>query len=654
VLRLIREGIAELVNRRDLRPDQCAQIMREILSGEATPSQVGAFMVAMRMKGETSDEVVGFASVMRDTCRRIDAPPGSIDLCGTGGDGMGTFNISTTASFVVASLGVPVAKHGNRSISSLSGSADVLKALRLPVERGPEEVRQCIFGTGIGFMLAPIFHPSMAKVAAPRKEVGIRSLFNMLGPLCNPAGVKHQLLGVYDPHIAPLFASALGKMGGKRAIVVHGEGMDEITTLGSTEVVELKEGEIERYRLHPSMFGMDEAEEGELKGGDPHENARIMLSVLRGERSARGDIVALNAGAALYVAGRSDSIEEGVLLARQAIESGRAMAKLEEFKGFLMRLEEKRQMFLTAEEVVDHSLLPSTLTRRSAPLTDCLLEKLRRIDGSEDYIGAIDRDVIARPSALTVIALRRALRLLSDREKDLTPLEPVGGLSESIARRNALSIIGEVKPSSPTSMDVAMNSPEMLVEAYSSAGFVGISVLTEPDFFFGSTSIFRRLRPRVGLPMLWKDFIIHPSQLHTAAVSGADAVLIIAKLLAPEPLAELTRQAIDCGLEPLLEVHDLDDMGKAERSGALGMTRLVGINSRDLGDLSVDIGRAIGLRDLVPDGLLCIAESGVVSSADLAVLQRFDAVLVGSMFSSARSPKMLASELLAAARGGGG
>ena len=316
-----------------LTTDEAANALGTIMTGNATESQIAGLMVALRAKGETVDEVVGFARTMREHAVKIEIDdPDAVDMCGTGGDGLGTFNISTVASFVVAGAGVTVAKHGNRSVSSQSGSADVLTALGVNVQCPAERVRDCINHIGIGFLFAPMFHPAMKYAAKPRAELGVRSFFNVLGPLTNPAGVRRQLVGVYRAEAAPIVANALQKLGAKRACIVHSaDGMDEVTLSGDTAVFEVNSGErMTEYRLQPSSFGYRQYGIDSVRGGDKNANAAITLDVLRGGKGPARDVVVANAALGIYVSGKASSVAEGKKLAEESIDSGKAMEKLDQ------------------------------------------------------------------------------------------------------------------------------------------------------------------------------------------------------------------------------------------------------------------------------------------------------------------------------------
>jgi anthranilate phosphoribosyltransferase len=308
--------------------------MEEITSGQATPAQIASLITALRLKGETVEEITAAARVMRDKAVPIEVARGPdvpvlVDTCGTGGDQIHTFNISTATAFVVAGAGVRVAKHGNRSVSSACGSADVCEALGINLDLSPEEVARSIDEHGIGFLFAPALHGTMKHAIGPRREIGIRTIFNILGPLANPAGAEVQILGVFRKDLPGVMAEVLGKLGCRRALVVHGEdGMDEITTTGSTHVAEWQDGRVRQYTVHPEDFGIPVGTMDEIRGGNAEENARFILELFEGKKGGKRDIVLLNAGAALHAAGSADTIEKGIELARQAIDDGKAMERL--------------------------------------------------------------------------------------------------------------------------------------------------------------------------------------------------------------------------------------------------------------------------------------------------------------------------------------
>jgi anthranilate phosphoribosyltransferase len=315
----------------DLTTEEAADAMREVMEGRATPASLGALLSALVMKGERPAEVVGFARTMRDHAVKLAAPAGDVfDTCGTGGDRSGTFNISSAAALVVAACGVKVAKHGNRSVSSRCGSADVFEQLGVNILAPAPVVERSLHDANIAFFFAPTFHPSMKHAAQTRRELGIRTAFNLLGPLTNPAGARRQIVGVPRPELADLVARALLMLGADRAWVVHGvDGIDEISTTGYTRVLECREGAVNTFYVHPAEFGIPKASPVDLQGGDAAQNASIVQGVLDGQRGAARDVVLLNAGAALFVAGAASSVREGISMAASAVDRGTAKATLE-------------------------------------------------------------------------------------------------------------------------------------------------------------------------------------------------------------------------------------------------------------------------------------------------------------------------------------
>src|SRR5512145_3226710 len=326
---MIREALAKVVQAIDLQEAEMTETMTEIMEGKATPAQIGAFITALRMKGETIAEVTGAARVMRLKATRIDArSPVIVDTCGTGGDGRNTFNISTTAAFVVAAAGLTVAKHGNRAVSSGCGSADVLAALGVNVDAPKEIVERCIEEVGIGFLFAPRLHPAFKAVAGIRRELAVRTIFNLLGPLANPAGARHQVMGVYEPRWVPVIGGVLASLGAAHAFVVHGEGLDEITVCGMSHLCEVKGGTIERFSIHPEDIGLGRHPEASSVGGDATLNARILRDVLSCQKGAPRDATLANAAAALVAAEAATDLRAGVRIASESIDKGAAAEKL--------------------------------------------------------------------------------------------------------------------------------------------------------------------------------------------------------------------------------------------------------------------------------------------------------------------------------------
>lgn len=328
----IQEAIKKLAHHQNLSREEAQAAMQNIMSGQATAAQIGAYLMGLRTKGETVEEITGSAAVMREVAHpAVIESQNVIDTCGTGGDGTNTFNISTTVAFVAAGAGIPVAKHGNRSVSSQSGSADVLSALGVNINLTPEQAAQCIDEIGIGFMFAPHFHPAMKYAVGPRKELGIRTIFNILGPLTNPADTKRQVMGVFDPALTETLAHVLRALGAEHVYVVHGAGgLDELSTIGLNRISHLHHGEIRTYDLDPTEFGLHQASIDQLQGGTPEENAEITREVLAAQGTlAQREIVILNAAAALVVGGVCDNLKDGVEKAAEIIESNAGLDKLD-------------------------------------------------------------------------------------------------------------------------------------------------------------------------------------------------------------------------------------------------------------------------------------------------------------------------------------
>jgi anthranilate phosphoribosyltransferase len=322
--------IAKAASGAALTREEAARGFDRMMSGEATPSQIGGLLMALRVRGETVDEITGAVTVMREKMLRVDAPPEAVDVVGTGGDASGSYNISTCAAFIVAGAGVPVAKHGNRALSSRSGAADVLGALGVAIELAPDSVARCIRDAGIGFMFAPAHHPAMKNVGPTRVELGTRTIFNLLGPLSNPAGVKRQMVGVFSRQWIEPLAEVLKNLGSEQAWVVHGsDGLDEITTSGPTYVAALERGSVKSFEIAPEDVGLKRVKPEALRGGDAEANAQALLDVLKGRKGAYRDVAMLNAAAGLIVAGRASDLKAGIAIAAKSIDSGEAEGRLD-------------------------------------------------------------------------------------------------------------------------------------------------------------------------------------------------------------------------------------------------------------------------------------------------------------------------------------
>lgn len=331
---MISDAIKKVIDGINLTETEMIETMNQIMEGETTDAQIACFLTALRLKGETIKEITGAALVMREKATQIPSSQSFlVDTCSTGGTGLHSFNISTTSAFVVAGAGVPVAKHGNRGVTRLSGSANVLMALGVNIEISPEQVGKCIDEVGIGFLFAPMLHSAMKYAIGPRREIGIRTIFNAIGPLTNPAGAQAQVLGVYSKDLTEVHANVLKNLGTKHAFVVHGnDGLDEITTTTTTHVAELSNGEVKTYTLDPTTLGIPKTEQDSLLGGTPEENAEMTTNILNAEKGPKRDIVLLNAAAAIVAGGKAEKLEEGLEIASNSIDSGSALEKLEGLK----------------------------------------------------------------------------------------------------------------------------------------------------------------------------------------------------------------------------------------------------------------------------------------------------------------------------------
>lgn len=335
------DALRKVVNRENLMQGEAREAMAVIMRGEATPAQIAAFLVALRMKGETVAEIAGFAEAMKDSAIKVDTKHRPVvDTCGTGGDRIKTFNVSTAAAFVVAGAGVTVAKHGNRSVTSKAGSADVLEALGFNLQMPPERANQALDEIGIAFLFAPNFHPAMKYALPPRREIGLRTVFNLLGPLVNPCRLDGQVMGVYEGSLTPVVARVLANLGVKRAFVVHSlDGIDELSVTGATQVSELRDNETHTYILFPEELGFRRADPRELEGGMPEENAKLLRAILSDEvEGAKRDVVVLNAAAGLVVANKTDTIQDAISVADEVLKSGAALSKLDELIAFSQKV----------------------------------------------------------------------------------------------------------------------------------------------------------------------------------------------------------------------------------------------------------------------------------------------------------------------------
>lgn len=554
-----------------LSVEEARQAFEIILRGQASEVQVASFVSLLHLRGETADEIAAAAQVLRNNCVRVQAPAGAIDMVGTGGDGVGTLNISTAAAIVVAACGVKVAKHGNRALSSRSGAADVLAALGVQLSLPPGQITKCIETAGIGFMFAPDHHAALAHVGGVRRQLGFRTVFNLLGPLCNPAGVDRQLAGVFAMRWIEPYAEVLRLLGTRRAWIVCSEdGLDEISISAPTHVAELKDGKIRRFVVTPEDAGLPRHELKAILGGDAQANAAEMRHLFAGRRGAYHDIVCLNAAAGLVIADKASDLKAGVEMARDVIASGRAAQTL------------------------------AALVKTSMP---------------ENVLGSI--------AAYKVEEIRAARALVNEQEMEerarrASPVRPFRIALENLVKAGRPALIAEIKKASPSKGLIRPDfDPPALADAYQQGGAACLSVLTDKPSFQGDNAFLVAARAATRLPALRKDFMFEPYQVTEARALGADCILIIMAAVTDAQAAALHASAERWGMDTLFEVHNEDEM---RRALAL-KPRMVGINNRDLVTFKTDLATTERLAPMVPPGTLVVSESGINTHADLTRLQ---------------------------------
>lgn len=591
----IKEAIQKIVvEKSDLNREESEAVFELIMRDDATPAQIAAFLTGLRMKGETVEEVVGAGMTMRRAVVRVNPHRRPlVDTCGTGGSRFRVFNVSTAAAFVAACAGVAVAKHGNRAMSGVCGSADVLEALGVALNLAPEANAACIDHVGIGFLFAQAHHPAMKQVAVPRREIGFRTIFNILGPLTNPAGATRQVLGVYHPDLCGLVVGALKELGSERAIVLHGEvGLDEISTLGKTYLLELRAGEIQESWLTPQDFGLigEEPNPTWLAPADtPEQNAEILREVLAGiqetpEQRARLNLVAVNAAAALRVSGMVEDWKDATQSALEILKYGKALEVVDRLVGYSNQ----------------------ALRTGASMLTKILMDKRIEVADRRD---------------------KESLEGLQARCKNLPPPRDFFGALQS---GEGVALIAEVKKASPSKGVIREDfDPVAIAKIYAENGATCLSVLTDAPYFQGRLEFIQQIKAEVSIPILRKDFILDEWQVYESRVAGADAILLIVAGLTVESLQNLMKIATDLEMAVLVEVHNDDELSIALDSGA----KLIGINNRDLKTFHTDIETTTRLLQTMPPDAdrLVVSESGIFTHEQVAGLYESGAkaILVG-------------------------
>ncbi len=586
--------LERLAARQALSAAEMEEAVAAIMAGELTPAQIAGLLMALRTKGETIDEITGAARAMRRFAKPVASSHVLVDTCGTGGDGSGTFNISTTAALIAAGAGVFVAKHGNRAMSGKVGGADVLEALGVQLDLEPEAVARCLDRAGIAFLFAQSYHPAMRHAGPVRRELGVRTIFNLLGPLSNPAGAKRQVLGVFSERWIEPLASALQQLGSERALVVHGQdGLDEISLCAPTRIAELGDGAVRVYEIAPEDFGLERCAAEDLRGGDSEQNAEIVRRVLRGDATrAQSDVALLNAAAAIWMGGAATSLSDGLEWARRSVAEGKATAALENL------IEASNAMIL--DEIV--------AARR---------EDVREAKGRVDRGGLERRAMYAEPRRGFLAALRRHRR----------------------------AVIAEVKKASPSRGVIRTDfEPSWIATRYAECGAAAISVLTEERHFQGKLEYLAAIRGAVSVPLLRKDFIFDEYQIVEARAWGADAVLLIVAALDDAELRSLSQAARSLELDVLVEVHTEAELERALAAGA----DLIGVNNRNLHTFETTLQTAIDLAPRIPASAHRVAESGIHDEADIERLEGagYSTFLVGESLMREEDPGRALAVLL--------
>ena len=609
--------LQKLINKKNLSSTEMHWQMTEIMSGKATSAQIAAVLTALRMKGESVEEITAAAQVMRELAEPLQLQGEHlVDTCGTGGGGQDTFNISTASAFVVAAAGGKVAKHGNRSVSSTCGSADLLEAAGVNLDLAADQVKICVDQIGVGFLFAPRWHGAMKHAREPRKELGVKTLFNLLGPLSNPAQTPNQLVGVFDDDWLEPFAEVLQRLGSKHVLVVHADdGLDEISIASSTQIAELKNGQISRYSIEPEQFGLQRTSLKQLTVKNAKQSLELINQVFEAKSGPALDIVLLNAGAAIYAADLSRSLEDGVQLARTVIENGSAKARFNQLIGLSEQLAKGNEIEQPAANTV-------TFKPPVVPDTPDVLKKI---------LARKREEISARQQKRTIDDLKQITE-----EEAGKPRGFIQALQDHL-NQNRPAVIAEVKKASPSKGVIRENfNAGKIAVQYAHAGASCLSVLTDKDFFQGSEANLLMAKKACPLPALRKDFIIDPYQVFESRAIDADCILLIVAALNDHQMHELAELANDLGMDVLVEVHN-----QAELHRALAMdTTLIGINNRNLHTFETSLNTTEELVSLIPEDRIIVTESGIHTTADVARIQAINVntFLVGESLMSASDP----------------
>jgi anthranilate phosphoribosyltransferase len=567
-----------------LTREEAKNAMAHIMQG-ADPYQTAAFLSVLKFRGESAEEIAGMQEAVEDQALHVDLSFPVLDIVGTGGDGSHTVNISTGSAILAAACGIPVVKHGNRSVSSRCGSADVLEALGIAIEMPPKDVVFSLQEAHIAFLYAPYYHPCLKKLRRLRSALKIPTIFNLLGPLLNPARAPFALIGVADLSLLETMANSIVQLKKiKRALVFHGSGLDELSPLGPIVAYDVRDGTIERMEIDPQKLGFKSCALTDLQGGDAEKNAFLLSEAFSGKSGAIADALILNAGAALWIFERASSLEEGIAIARSALKEGKALAVLEKWKK-------------CAPQRKKENYLDRILTKKREHVEQLLQNKDHRF-----------AHALKQPH---------------------------------------LAVIAEIKRRSPSRGKLhAIEDPVLLALEYCKGGASAISVLTD-EHFEGTLEDLKRVAQALAtayphVPILRKDFIVHPMQLLESKIAGASAVLLIANVLGND-LKSFILEAERLGLETLTEVHDAEDLALAIEAGA----PIIGINHRNLSTFEIDLSSSPVLRPLIPSSIVAVAESGIVTAQDAYAMHalHYDAILVGEALVTSADPKQLIMQM---------
>lgn len=636
--------------------DADAEEAMNIILEDAIPSQVAAFLALLKIRGETPGEVAGMARALNSRTIPIRYPIPSLDIVGTGGDLANTVNISTGAAILAAACGVPIAKHGNRAVSSKCGSADVLEALGICIDMPAEMVIRSIKEVGIGFMLALRYHPFLREIAPIRRALKMPTVFNILGPLLNPAVTEYALIGVANEKAMHLIANVLLQLGNrKRALVFYGNGVDELTPLGLAQALEVTNGKITAYQIDPAEYGFKKCSLGELQGGLPPYNAQLLRDALQGKEGAIADSIILTAGFGLWIYGKTPTAKEGIALARKVLFSGAANHLLDKWISFSggrgIRKDPDQDHFYEFQH--KEVLASSAVSRQAQPAYEMQVAESKR-----QYECPLN-DTSKVNYLEKMLIEKRAQNEKLQREIDSQINHPLSIILKSSKKENSglfkkaltapgLSIIAEIKRRSPSKgMIREITDSIALSQEYCRGGAAAISVLTDFAKFGGSleelknvTAAIKTTYPHVAT--LKKDFIIHPLQLTQAVMTGAHAVILIVAALG-DKVHLLIEQASRLGLETLVEVHTINELELALEAGAT----IIGVNHRNLKTFETDLDLGEKLRPLIPSYVVAVAESGMKDEKDAKRMKNlgFDAILVGEALMRSEDPASLIKKM---------